>query len=125
MKRIAIRRRARSVGRGLQRGPRRLRSVLSRTQSPRRPNAGPVFAGRRRRPLAPYRPKASSDHFRDGEDHRGHRHHWDDDEDDDDDGSASADRGGANRSADPNAANAPVPDSGIFNGKARPKVEVQ
>ena len=63
--------------------------------------------------------------FRDGEDHRGHRHHWDDDEEDDDDGSASADRGGANRPADPNGANAPVPDSGIFNGKARPKVEVQ
>jgi hypothetical protein len=57
------------------------------------------------------------DRGRDGE-------HWDD-EDDDDDGSASADRGGANRPVDPNASNAPVPDSGIFNGKARPKVEIQ
>ena len=65
------------------------------------------------------------DHFRDGEHHRHHRHHhWDDDEDDDD-GSASADRGGANQPADPNAAAKPVPDSGVFNGKARPKVEVQ
>ena len=67
------------------------------------------------------------DHFRgdrDGEHHRHHRHHWDDD-DDDDDGSASAGRGGANRPADPNAATKPVPDSGVFNGKARPKVEVQ
>ena len=62
------------------------------------------------------------DHFRGGE---RHRHHWDDDDDDDDDGSASADRGGANRPADPNAANTPVPNNGVFNGKARPKVEVQ
>lgn len=63
------------------------------------------------------------DHFRGGEHHR---HHWDrDDDHDDDDGSASADGGGASRPADPNAANAPVPDSGVFNGKARPKVEVQ
>jgi hypothetical protein len=54
-----------------------------------------------------------------------HRHHWDDDDGDDEDGSESADRGGANRPADPNAQNAPVPDSGVFNGKARPKVEVQ
>jgi hypothetical protein len=61
------------------------------------------------------------DNFRGGEHHR---HHWDD-EDDDDEGSASDDRGGANRPADPNAANTPVPDSGVFNGKARPKVEVQ
>jgi hypothetical protein len=65
------------------------------------------------------------DHFRGDERHRHHRHHWDDDDDDDDDGSASADRGGGNRPADPNAADKPVPDSGIFNGKARPKVEVQ
>ena len=58
------------------------------------------------------------DHFPSGERHR-------QDDDDDDDGSASTDRGGANRPADPNAANTPVPDSGVFNGKARPKVEVQ
>lgn len=62
------------------------------------------------------------DHFR--SEH--HRHHWDnDDNDDDDDGSASADRGGASQPADPNAQSAPVPDNGIFNGKARPKVEVR
>ena len=68
------------------------------------------------------------DRFRgreDGEGHHGHhRHHWDDDDDDDGD-SASANRGGGNRPADPNSADAPVPDSGVFNGKARPKVEVQ
>jgi hypothetical protein len=63
------------------------------------------------------------DHFGGGEHESHHRHHWD--EEDDDDGSASDDRGGANRPADPNAANAPVPDSGVFNGKARPKVEVR
>jgi hypothetical protein len=69
------------------------------------------------------------DRFRHGEGEHGrhHRHHWDDDDDDDDDdhGSASANRGGASRPADPNGAGAPVPDSGVFNGKARPKVEVQ
>lgn len=65
------------------------------------------------------------DRFRDGDgEHHRHRHHWDDD-DDDDDGSAAADGGGVNRPADPNGANAPVPDSGVFNSKARPKVEVQ
>jgi hypothetical protein len=65
------------------------------------------------------------DRFRDGDgEHHRHRHHWDDD-DDDDDGSASADRGGQNRPADPNSAKTPVPDSGVFNGKARPKVEVR
>ena len=63
------------------------------------------------------------DHFREDRDRDHHRHHhWDDD---DDDGSASADHSGANRPADPNAAAKPVPDSGVFNGNARPKVEVQ
>ena len=68
-----------------------------------------------------------------GREHHGERHghyarHSDDDdgEDDDDHGRHGHGRnGGANRPADPNAANAPVPDNGVFNGKARPKVEVQ
>jgi hypothetical protein len=68
-----------------------------------------------------------------GRDHRGERQghrerHADKDEDDDDDergGREHGRNGGANRQADPNAANAPVPDNGVFNGKARPKVEVQ
>ena len=58
----------------------------------------------------------------DGERHGGH--HGDDDRDRDRDGD-HAGRGGENRPADPNAANAPVPDNGVFNGEARPKVEVQ
>ena len=45
--------------------------------------------------------------------------------DDDDDDSGSGRRGGGPRLADPNTASMPVPDSGVFNGKARPKVEVQ
>jgi hypothetical protein len=53
------------------------------------------------------------------------RHSDDDDEDDDHGGHEHGRNGGANRQADPNAANAPVPDNGVFNGKARPKVEVQ
>ena len=48
-----------------------------------------------------------------------------DDDDDDDDDDRSGGRPGAppqNRAADPAA---PVPDNGLFQGKARPKVEVQ
>lgn len=58
----------------------------------------------------------ASEHGEHGRDHR--RHAEEDDEDDDDEG------GGASqpRAADPSA---PVPDNGLFNGKARPKVEVQ
>jgi len=76
---------------------------------------------------------------RDHDDERGRRHHgWDDDDEDDDDhhhhrrhhehhghhGDRDGDRGGARR-ADPNAANAPVPDNGVFKDKSRPKVEVK
>jgi len=82
--------------------------------------------------------------IRDGDEHHGarrhHGRHWDDDDDDDDgdrhgrrhhgdhhgdrDGGPSS-RGGAKGPADPNAATTPVPDNGVFNGKTRPKVEVQ
>jgi len=60
--------------------------------------------------------------------HRHGHHHWNADDDDDDGGSHHArndDGSRANRPADPNAASAPVPDNGVFNNKARPKVEVQ
>jgi hypothetical protein len=63
------------------------------------------------------------DRFRDADGEQ-HRHHWDDD-DDDEDGSASADGGVQSRPADPNGSNTPVPDSGVFNGQTRPKVEIQ
>jgi hypothetical protein len=56
--------------------------------------------------------------------HGHHGRHWRED-DDDDDGRQAHRRGGANRTADPNAADAPVPDNGVFNNKSRPKVEVQ
>ena len=70
--------------------------------------------------------EGDSDGPRGGWGQRNRHHHWDDEDDDDDEGSESADRGGgANRPADPNASNTPVPDSGIFNNHARPKVEVQ
>ncbi|MFG1299787.1 hypothetical protein V5F49_08330 [Xanthobacter sp. V3C-3] len=48
----------------------------------------------------------------------------DEDDDDDDDGRSGGRRGALpqNGPADPNA---PVPDNGLFQGKARPKVEVQ
>lgn len=73
----------------------------------------------------------------DREQHGERRHHGRHrDDDDDDDGERHgehhgdrdrdhAGRGSENRPADPNAANAPVPDNGVFNGKTRPKVEVQ
>ncbi len=63
----------------------------------------------------------SHERRRDGE-HRGRRHHDDDeDEGEDDEGG----RRGAIPQAGPADPNAPVPDNGFFNGKARPKVEVQ
>jgi hypothetical protein len=75
------------------------------------------------------------DHEHHGE-RRHHGRHRDDDDDDDGErhGERHGDRdrdgghdgrGGENRPADPNAANAPVPDNGVFTGKARPKVEVR
>ncbi|MDI4655168.1 MULTISPECIES: hypothetical protein [Xanthobacter] len=64
---------------------------------------------------------SKSEHKRDGAHNRRHREDDDDDDEDDDR------RGGRNAlpqtgPADPSA---PVPDNGLFNGKARPKVEVQ
>lgn len=67
---------------------------------------------------------ADNDHRREGKERHHGRHHDDDDDDDDDDGRPGA-RAGAvpqNGPADPAA---PVPDNGLFQGKARPKVEVQ
>jgi hypothetical protein len=51
--------------------------------------------------------------------HGEHRRYAEEDEDDDDVG------GGATAQPRPADPNAPVPDNGLFNGKARPKVEVQ
>ncbi|MFG1364172.1 hypothetical protein [Xanthobacter versatilis] len=61
-----------------------------------------------------------------GEDerHQGRRHHAEDDDDDDDDDDEGG-RRGAIPQAGPADPGAPVPDNGLFNGKARPKVEVQ
>lgn len=53
----------------------------------------------------------------------GRRHHDDDDDDEDDD---DHHRGrSALPQTGPSDPNAPVPDNGLFQGKARPKVEVQ
>jgi hypothetical protein len=51
---------------------------------------------------------------------RDHRRHAEDSEDDDDNGGLQTLP--QNGPADPNA---PVPDNGLFDGKARPKVQVQ
>jgi hypothetical protein len=61
-------------------------------------------------------------HRRHGERHD--RHHDDDDDSDGDDGHDGR-RAGAQRQADPNDPAKAVPDNGLFNGKVRPKVEVQ
>jgi hypothetical protein len=58
------------------------------------------------------------DHDRHGRDH--HRDHHDDDEDDDDDGA----RGARMPATGPTDPSTPVPDNGLFQGKTRPKVEV-
>ncbi len=50
------------------------------------------------------------------------RHHDDDNGDDDDDD--DDDRGASVPMTGPSDPNAPVPDNGLFNGKARPKVQV-
>lgn len=61
-----------------------------------------------------------------GDRHRGHN---DDDDDDDDDDDGDDEHSGGRRGAVPQtgATNpaAPVPDNGLFQGKAPPKVEVQ
>jgi len=58
-------------------------------------------------------------HRRDGDRHHRRSHHDDDEDDDDEDGRAG--RPAATGPSDPAA---PVPDNGLFQGKARPKVEV-
>ena len=68
---------------------------------------------------------AERDHRRREEARRHHRDHDDDDDDDDDDrgdrGRGRADRPAVTGPSDPAT---PVPDNGLFQGKARPKVEV-
>lgn len=77
---------------------------------------------------APFR--VAGDHRRDRDgDHHGrkhHRHHDDDDDDDDDGarGDGRGERGGRMPAAGPTDPSTPVPDNGLFQGKARPKVEV-
>lgn len=56
-----------------------------------------------------------------GPEYSARSHHEEDDDDDDDEGGGR----GAIRQAGPTDPNAPVPDNGLFNGHARPKVEVQ
>lgn len=58
-------------------------------------------------------------HRRDGEHRRSH--HDDDEDDDEDEGGTGAARPAPTGPSDPAA---PVPDNGLFQGKARPKVEV-
>ena len=73
---------------------------------------------------APFR--LAGDHRRDRDhdrDHRGRRSHPDDDDDDDHGGRAEG-RGGRMPAAGPTDPATPVPDNGLFQGKARPKVEV-
>jgi hypothetical protein len=52
------------------------------------------------------------------------RHHDDDDEDDDAGGDDDGARGPSVPVTGPTDPNAPVPDNGLFNGKARPRVQV-
>lgn len=66
--------------------------------------------------------RVADDHHRDRDRRHGaeRRRHHDDDEDDDDDGA----RGPSVPVTGPTDPNAPVPDNGLFNGKARPQVQV-
>ncbi len=65
---------------------------------------------------------AEDDHRRDGEHRRHHREH--DDDEDDDEGGEDGGRGARPPVTGPTDPAAPVPDNGLFQGKARPKVEV-
>lgn len=68
--------------------------------------------------------RVADDHRRDRDrDHHKGRSHHDDDEDDDD-GARGDGRGGRMPAAGPTDPTTPVPDNGLFQGKARPKVEV-
>jgi hypothetical protein len=56
-----------------------------------------------------------------GREYSARSHHEEDDDDDDDEGGGR----GAIPQAGPTDPNAPLPDNGLFNGHARPKVDVQ
>ncbi len=67
---------------------------------------------------------AEESHGRDrGGEHRGRSRHDDDDEEDDDDGEGA--RPGPIPQNGPSDPKASAPDNGLFNGKTRPKVEIQ
>lgn len=67
--------------------------------------------------------RVADDHRRDR--HHGRKHHRDhDDDDDDDDDRGGSDRAGRQPATGPSDPTTPVPDNGLFQGKARPKVEV-
>lgn len=68
---------------------------------------------------------SKSEHKRDDAHNRHHSEDDDDDDDDDDDEDDRRGGRGAMPQAGPTDPRAPVPDNGLFNGKARPKVEVQ
>ncbi len=72
--------------------------------------------------------RVAGDHRRDRDrDHHGRKHHRDhhDDDDDDDDGARGEGRGGGRMPVTgPSDPTTPVPDNGLFQGKTRPKVEV-
>lgn len=71
--------------------------------------------------------RVAGDHRRDRDrDHHGRKHHRDHhDDDDDDDGARGEGRGGGRMpTTGPSDPTTPVPDNGLFQGKARPKVEV-
>ena len=79
-------------------------------------------------PLDPTSFRVADDHRRDRDhDRRAHRRgHDDDDDDDDDDGDGARGVGRTGRMpvTGPTDPATPVPDNGLFQGKARPKVEV-
>lgn len=67
--------------------------------------------------------RVADDHRRERRHDRDHRRHHDDD-DDDDRGGRNEGRAGRLPATGPSDPTTPVPDNGLFQGKARPKVEV-
>lgn len=68
--------------------------------------------------------RVADDHRRDRDRHHGRKHHRHHDDDDDDRGDRNDGRAGRQPATGPSDPTTPVPDNGLFQGKARPKVEV-
>lgn len=96
-------------------------SIHSRSEHARHEARGDLSGAEATRDGARFR--VADDHRRERHhDRKHHRHH--DDDDDDDRGGRNEGRAGRLPATGPSDPTTPVPDNGLFQGKTRPKVEV-